>query len=609
MKEYANIIADTLEGKETGYRYPGEILERSIIETPEKVDEVLEGFLNYTSYYSQLETLKNTKNAFNSNQIDMFVKHIGNYKAEILRFRLTEEVVGVKKEFLNSVKDYFYLGKYISAIITKFGEEATIVQDFMEEFSNVIHLMKNTLYDEDLIEKISYLIKLFKLDKKCKKDDKKYLSLITKATDNVLSDSDIAKLQEYGYSLLSCRKLNALNLNSYVAGRKDKVWFYYLKEAFFETTVLSEKEKEIISEKIRKSGNLKKWTLERAICGQKTMQGALALCKFKETSVNASFCLKFMDEDDFYYMVTEISFKGKLFQSFSEEQKDFLYAEGVNYSDEYDVILYCKNEIEKKDPEGKYLKNLSSIRIIKLLEKKLLELDELNNPNVDMARLIDEALQNASKTKLEILKKYANKAPNILDYMNQSYYHRDDNVYLSVKGEDFTDDETKELYTVKENYFFNYAPFLYEKFILKVIKETKDLIHSKEEWLSLLNYLEEDGSNLLFIKKELLSEAEYDEIVKKREETEKEEKRNSLMEKISNATCAVDIGWFYISKDMPDVKYAAYLKICELKDFSHKAEIIVENLYEDDLISDDEFVKFFKGKKQQKKQSKDKEAM
>ena len=40
MKEYANIIADTLEGKETGYRYPGEILERSIIETPEKVDEV-----------------------------------------------------------------------------------------------------------------------------------------------------------------------------------------------------------------------------------------------------------------------------------------------------------------------------------------------------------------------------------------------------------------------------------------------------------------------------------------------------------------------------------------------------------------------------------------
>ena len=607
MKEYAKIIADTLEGKETGYRYPGEILERCIVETPEKANEVLEGFLNFTSYYNQLETLKITKNAFNSNQIDMFVKHIGNYKAELLRFRLTGEKVGVKKEFLNSVKDYFYLAKYIQAIITELGEEATLVQDLIEEFSNVIHLMKDTLYDEELVGHITHFIKLFSLDNKYKKDDKKYLSLLTKATDNVLSDSDITKLQGYGYSLLSCRKMNALNLDSYIAGRRDKTWFYFLKEAFFETTVLSEKDKEIISEKIKKTGNLQQWILERAILGQKTMQGALSLCKFKETSMNASFCLDFMDEDDFFYMTTEISFKGKLFQSFTELQKDILYKEGIEYSNKDDVIRHCKNEIEKTDPEGKYLHNLRPKRIIELLEKKLLEIDELNNPNANIQRLVDEALKNTSKAKLEILIKYANKAPNILDYMDSSYYFHDNKVYLSVKGKDFTDDEIKELYRVKENYFFNYAPFLYKEFIFNVIKETKDLIHSKEEWLSLLDYLEENGSNLLYIRKDLLSKAEYDGIIKKREENEKKEKRNSLMEKIKNATCADDIEWFYISKDMPDVKYAAYLKICELKDFSFKAEQIIAYLYEDDLISDEEFLKFFKEKKEQKKQSRDKE--
>lgn len=613
MNEYANVIRDTLNGKETGYRYPGEILERCIVNTPERSNEVLEGFLEFVSDSEKLETLRNTENAFNSNQIDMFVEHIGNYKAVLLKYLLEKETVAVKSNYLNSVDDYVYLGEYIKTLTEEDIIDEALVSELTEEFSKIIPLMEKTLYDDELLTDIAYYINLFELDSKYQKEEKKYLSLIRKATDNVLSDSDISKLQSYGYSLLKIRKLNALNLGSNVTGRRDKVWFLFLKEAFLGTEALSEKEKEIISVKIKEKcintdGREMEWSLERAIDGQKSMLSALSYYKFKETSANASFCLSFMSEYDHYDMTRNISLKGEVFDSFTEAQKNIIYTQYMKRSDDDEKLCYCKERILNYDQEGRYLFGLSAERIIELINKGILTVDELDNPNVKMGNLVEEAFKKASKTTLEILRKYSDKAPDIFEYLDSAYYQKDpDGIYL-VKGENLSVSEITELYEIKENYFFRYAPFLYVKFILSVIRETKTQIHSKDEWLMLLDYLEEAEYNILHIKKEILTEDEYAEIIRKREEKEQNQKRSFLMEQIEKATSANDIEWYQISKDMLDVKRAACLKILELKDYSYNAKNQINDAYYEDIISDEEFLKFHKGKKELEKKKRDKEA-
>lgn len=606
MSEYVNVIRDTLDKKETGYRYPGEILERCIVNTPEKAGEVLDGFLEFLSDTSALNELRNTENAFNSNQIDMFVEHIGNYNAVLLKFLLTKEPVGVKENYLKCVEDYIYLGKYIRTISDEETSEE-IICELSEKFAEVIPLMIKTLYDGEFLCTIGDNIRIFNLDSKYQKEEKKYLNLIRKAADIVLSDADVIKLQSYGYSPLKIRKLNAVNLVSYVAGRKDRAWFLFLKEAFFGAEPLTEDEKEIISAKIKKEcfdsyGRKEEWVLERAIDGHKSMLSALSYRTFKEDSANASYCLSFMSEDDYFDMARTLSLTGNVFNSLAEQQKIILYAEHIKRSDDNEKLRYCKEKVAGCDPEGKYLSRIYAKRLIVLVDKGILAIDELDNPNVELGDLLKESFKIASATTLEILKRYADKAPNLFDNLEGSYYHKDETnkIYL-IKGEYLTENEIKELYKVKENYFFRCAPFVYVKFICSVITETKTLIHSKDEWLSLLDYLEETGCGTLSIKKELLSEEEYAEILRKIKEEQENQKRSSLMEQIKNATTANDIEWYQISKDMLDIKRAACLKILELKDYSTKAEDKITLAYYEDIISDEEFLAYHKGKKEFKK--------
>lgn len=601
MSEYANLIRNTLAGKETGYRYPGEILERCVVSTPEKAGEVLEGFLEFVSSRSALDMLRNDQNAFNSNQIDMFVECIGNYKAARLKFLLTQELVAVNANYLNSVADYVYLGEYIEKLEDNKADDG-LVSELKAEFSKIIPLMKKVVYEDELLRIIVYYIEHFGLADQYQKEEKNYLKLMRKAKDNIFSDSDISKLQGYGYSLLKIRKLNAINLCSCVTGRSDKAWFLFLKEAFFGAEALLEKDKLLISAKLEKK---EEWKLERAIDGQRTMLSALSYYSFNEASVNASFCFSFMSKQEYYDMTRNISLAGDVFSSFSEEQKNIIYTQYLRNSVDDEKLRYCKERILDCDQEGKYLSGLYAERIIQLIDKGILAVDELDNPNVKMEALVKAAFKKASKTNLEILRRYAGKAPNIFESLNGNSYHNrkeTDGIYL-VKGESLSEDELKELYKIKENYFFRYAPFLYLNFILNVIIETKTMIHSKGEWLSLLDYLEEIGYDLLDIKKEILTEDEYAEIIRKRKEKEQNDKRNSLMEQIEKATSINDIEWYHISKDMLDVKRAAYLKILELNSYSLRAVEKIADFYYEDIISDEEFLAFHKRKKELKKRS------
>lgn len=591
-KKYFHIIKDVLTGANQKYRYPGEILERCLIDFPEEKEIVLDGFLAFMDILKNRKLLVEKEDNFNSNQISSFVNAIGNYKGEMMRFLLTGEVAGVIPEYLNNTEDYLFLGEYIKCLVAN-NISAEDVTSLTREFFKVISLMRQSHYVGTGLETIVSVAKHSHAVELMPREDRKYFTLIKKATENVYSGEDINKLTSMGYTELQSRKLNVLNIPDLIAGRQDRAWYNFLYLAFFGSEVLSDTDKDMIKQKVV-SNDYNNWKLDRKINGENRMLVALSVGTLNEDSVNASFALSVLEE--FYFLANELSFTGKVFQSLTKEQKEKCYEECLNRSFNNEKLLFAKKYFY--DNYGvKALSKIRSSRYRFLLENNIYTVDEFDSQYIDMNNLVEDSFKHISKLSLEVLEKYALRAPNLFkECWHNNYYRGIPAGIFLIKGENLTDEQSIRLYRIKEEYFFKCAPRLYKPFLFSVIKETRTLVHSKNEWLELLSYIERTGCDILEYKKLFLSDNEYEAIIKERQEKENQEKYEAIIQSIHNAKSGKDIEWFKIPKTMPELKKAACMKIIELKDFSDEYRILQS--YYEGILTDDELLIFLKGKKE-----------
>lgn len=600
---YQKQLMHVLNKEPADFGYPGEILDRCATNFPEEAAVVADAFLTVLDH-GWMQNLEAYQNAFNTDQIDVFADLFETYQGLTLKSVLKKQTFDFCEELVKDKEGYHWLVNYVIRFWEDFsGQQKT---GYTNAVISNIHLLYGA--KEDLSSISSQLQKMIRSgilsENALSKENRKFLKLLTKMTENVLGDKEIQDLvAQFGYaSVLDARWANTKNISSDTAGRESKAAFLYLKEALFGSVKLSETDMMHVSTWINKK-------LDRAINQQHDMIAALCMEQFTEQSANVEFALKFLDAKNniLWHMTRKLPLKGSIYNSFSPETKKQMITAYFTYDplvcdpmSESKAELYL-NEFRTLYPgDPEMIAGLGACAT-KLFMNGLLPEKDLDYLSAyETEHLSNTAFETPSDQSLKIIGALADRLR--VSRMDTTTEMKR---YYAVTGPNLSDENIKAMYDLKEAYIYKSAPQQYVCFLESVLLEDagKEQIHSKEEWREiadeLRSFLGENRYDRLL--KALLSEREYEIRQKQLEEQQKQTELSQIKENIRSAQTIADIDWYRIQKDQSgESAHAAFQRV--VTDFMDTCSANVRDIflkyYFRDIISETECFDFLRAYKQ-----------